>query len=182
VSRCPLCDERRGKRACPAKRAQICSACCGSKRLVEIACPEDCAYLTGVHAAAWEGRETEHRRDVRRVAPQLQALDDTQTQLFFLGLVETSSIRARHRGLDDDFLLRHRHALRCEPLSHRRVEVDARQYGRRGGDREKGRDRERQDPARPPRDRREGQGRRAEDARDPRERRRRGIDGFGILG
>lgn len=42
---CPLCNQRKGKRACPAKRAAICSACCGEKRIVEIACPADCVYL-----------------------------------------------------------------------------------------------------------------------------------------
>lgn len=42
---CPLCRRRRGRRACPALGEQICSACCGTKRLTQIACPADCAYL-----------------------------------------------------------------------------------------------------------------------------------------
>ena len=45
---CPLCRERKGKRHCPAKDERICSVCCGGKRLVEIDCPRDCAYLLGM--------------------------------------------------------------------------------------------------------------------------------------
>jgi len=45
MSLCPICRSRKGKRACPAKGATICSVCCGEKRIVEIACPDDCVYL-----------------------------------------------------------------------------------------------------------------------------------------
>ena len=53
--RCPLCKARKPKRFCPAKGADICSVCCGTKREVEIDCPSDCIYL-------WSGREYESRR------------------------------------------------------------------------------------------------------------------------
>lgn len=53
---CPLCTSRKGKRACPAKGASICSICCGEKRVVEIACPSDCVYLSA-------GVENEVRRE-----------------------------------------------------------------------------------------------------------------------
>ena len=42
---CPLCGERKAKRACPALNRHICAVCCGTKRLVEINCPADCVYL-----------------------------------------------------------------------------------------------------------------------------------------
>jgi len=42
---CPLCSERAGKRYCPAKDAQICAVCCGTKREIEIDCPSSCTYL-----------------------------------------------------------------------------------------------------------------------------------------
>src|SRR4029079_6022625 len=42
---CPLCGVRRARRGCPALGKQICAVCCGTKRLVEIQCPSDCAYL-----------------------------------------------------------------------------------------------------------------------------------------
>ncbi len=43
--KCVVCGERKGKRACPAKRALICAQCCGEKRVLEIECPESCEYL-----------------------------------------------------------------------------------------------------------------------------------------
>lgn len=101
---CPLCEKRKAKRACPAKQFAICPQCCGSKRLVEIACPDGCVYLHGGQAGAWEGRETERKRDSRRVAPHLSQLEEGQLQLFLLLLVGLVKIRARRHGLDDRLL------------------------------------------------------------------------------
>ena len=42
--KCELCDKRKPKRYCPAKRTSICPVCCGEKRGVEINCPLDCQY------------------------------------------------------------------------------------------------------------------------------------------
>lgn len=42
--KCILCEQRKAKRYCPAKRGQICAVCCGEKRGVEINCPLDCPY------------------------------------------------------------------------------------------------------------------------------------------
>jgi hypothetical protein len=42
---CVYCQERKGKRYCPAFDGYICSACCGAHRLVRIQCPHDCPYL-----------------------------------------------------------------------------------------------------------------------------------------
>jgi hypothetical protein len=104
VSACPLCRERKGKRACPAKGASICSPCCGGKRLVEIDCPSGCRYLTGAHAPAWEGRETERLRDARRVAPHVEALSEDQQRLFLMGLVGIAEIARSRRELTDALL------------------------------------------------------------------------------
>ena len=43
--KCPLCDSRKAKRSCPARDGSICAQCCGEKRVLEIDCPETCAYL-----------------------------------------------------------------------------------------------------------------------------------------
>jgi hypothetical protein len=43
--KCVLCEQRKAKRFCPAKNAQICGLCCGTKRVLEIDCPESCEYL-----------------------------------------------------------------------------------------------------------------------------------------
>ena len=43
--KCPICNSRKGKRACPALGKDICTQCCGEKRVTEIPCPSDCSYL-----------------------------------------------------------------------------------------------------------------------------------------
>lgn len=104
MAECPLCRQRRGRRACPAKGASICPHCCGTKRRVEIACPEECVYLSGGHAPAWEGRETEKRRDARLVAPHIQGLSPTQGELLLLALAGIAATWSRRRDLDDRLL------------------------------------------------------------------------------
>jgi len=101
---CPLCRQRRGKRACPAKGEAICSQCCGTKRRVVVDCPPDCVYLDGAHAGAWEGRSAERDRDARRIGPFLEGLTEAQGQLVLLSLVGVTAIRARRRELDDRLL------------------------------------------------------------------------------
>ena len=109
---CPLCRQRRGKRACPAKDEAICSQCCGSKRRVEIDCPPDCVYLDGAHAGAWEGHAVERDRDARRLGPFLEGLTEGQGRLVLLSLVGVTAIRARRREIDDRLLLEAVRALR----------------------------------------------------------------------
>ena len=62
---CWYCRRVKGKRSCPAHGGNgICSRCCGTKRRVEIACPEDCPYLHGEHDPRWEApaRQAEENR------------------------------------------------------------------------------------------------------------------------
>ena len=101
---CPICHARKPRRACPALHQTICPICCGTKRLTEIQCPDDCVYLTSAreHPAAVVKRQQEH--DVALLLPTLQGLTERQHQLFFL----FQSLIARHtpegfsRLLDDD--------------------------------------------------------------------------------
>ena len=101
---CPLCHTRKPRRACPALHQTICPVCCGTKRLTEIQCPDDCVYLTSAreHPAAVVKRQQQH--DVAILLPTLQGLSERQHQLFFL----FQSLIARHtpegfsRLLDDD--------------------------------------------------------------------------------
>jgi hypothetical protein len=102
---CPLCRQRKGKRACPARGASICSQCCGTKRLVEIDCPSDCVYLTGAHAPGWEGRAAERQRDQRRLGPHVAELTEGQLRLVLLALTGINGIRGHHRELEDTLLL-----------------------------------------------------------------------------
>ena len=101
---CPICHTRKPRRACPALHQTICPVCCGTKRLTEIQCPEDCVYLTSAreHPAAIVKRQQEH--DVALLMPSLHGLTERQHQLFFL----FQSLIARHtpegfaRLRDDD--------------------------------------------------------------------------------
>jgi len=101
---CPICHTRKPRRTCPALHQTICPVCCGTKRLTEIQCPDDCAYLTSAreHPAAVVKRQQDH--DVAILLPTLHGLTERQHQLFFL----FQSLIARHtpegfsRLLDDD--------------------------------------------------------------------------------
>jgi len=99
--RCPLCGQRKGRRPCPARGALICSHCCGTKRRREVACPEDCLYLKGAHAPAWEGRTTERERDARRIAPHVARFEEPQLKLFFFLLLGLRRIASRYPEADD---------------------------------------------------------------------------------
>jgi hypothetical protein len=57
--KCLLCEKRKPKRYCPAKRAEICPVCCGEKRGVEINCPLDCRYFV-------EGQKQHHIKIMHR--------------------------------------------------------------------------------------------------------------------
>lgn len=101
---CPSCGRRKGRRDCPALGASICTICCGTKRLVEINCPETCIHLTTAreHPAAVVKKQQE--RDVAQLLPTISHLTERQHQLFFL----VHSVVARHkpegfsRLLDED--------------------------------------------------------------------------------
>ena len=42
---CPICNQRKVKRFCPARGDNICAVCCGTEREVTIDCPSDCPHL-----------------------------------------------------------------------------------------------------------------------------------------
>lgn len=81
---CPSCGRGKARRDCPALGRAICTVCCGTKRRVEIQCPDGCAYLatSREHPAAVVRRQQE--RDVARLLPTIRHLTERQYQLFFL--------------------------------------------------------------------------------------------------
>lgn len=81
---CPICQKRPAKRFCPARREEICTVCCATKRLVEIPCPDDCRYLESAqrHPAAVVRRQLDH--DVTLLMTTIGRLSEQQLQLFFL--------------------------------------------------------------------------------------------------
>ena len=81
---CPLCQQRKAKRNCPALGHSICTVCCGTKRLTVIDCPADCPHLSASreHPAAVVRRQQE--ADVAALLPSMAGLTERQHQLFFL--------------------------------------------------------------------------------------------------
>jgi hypothetical protein len=79
---CPLCAARKAKRACPGVGQDICPVCCGTKRLVEIACPADCPYLASARAHPAAVVQRQQDRDLAFLLPRLRELSEPQYRLF----------------------------------------------------------------------------------------------------
>jgi hypothetical protein len=81
---CPLCDQRKARRGCPALGKQICAVCCGTKRLTEIRCPDTCPYLAAAreHPPAATVRQNLH--DLTSFVRFVRDLNERQSRLFFL--------------------------------------------------------------------------------------------------
>ncbi len=101
---CSLCGQRKARRACPALGRQICAVCCGTKRLTEIKCPSDCAYLVSSHEHPPAVAIRQHQRDIGLFAQFLRNFDRRQSQLF----LATTTFIARYEPpelqplIDDD--------------------------------------------------------------------------------
>jgi hypothetical protein len=93
---CPLCHQRRGRRACPALNEQICAVCCGTKRLVEIRCPPDCPYLVTAREHPPAAVVRRQRHDLGLLVEFMRDLNDRQSQLFFL----IATLIARYKSPD----------------------------------------------------------------------------------
>jgi triphosphoribosyl-dephospho-CoA synthetase len=101
---CPLCGTRRARRGCPALGQQICAVCCGTKRLVQIRCPSDCAWLASAREHPPAASVRQQQRDVGMVVQFMRDFSERQSQLFvlittFLVRYETPDLPAL---LDDD--------------------------------------------------------------------------------
>jgi len=79
VSKCLYCHERKGKRPCPALGGAICSQCCGTYRVVSIACHSDCVYL-----------DTNVEYQQKRVGDQFEQ----ERRTFYKDLLEQSGDKA----------------------------------------------------------------------------------------
>lgn len=91
---CPVCTLRKAKRACPALGKSICAVCCGTKRLVEIACPADCGYLASSRTHPPAVVQRQHATDRGMVLPLMQGLTERQAGVFLL----LGASAARHQG------------------------------------------------------------------------------------
>jgi hypothetical protein len=81
---CPLCGARRARRGCPALGKQICAVCCGTKRLTQIQCPSDCAYLATAREHPPAAAVRQQQRDLGLMVQFMRDLNQRQSQLFFL--------------------------------------------------------------------------------------------------
>src|ERR1051326_8505463 len=101
---CPLCRARAAKRFCPALRQEICPVCCGQKRFVEIACPDDCTYLASsrTHPAAAVKRQQED--DLRVMVPAMDGLTGFEREmlLFLVSAIGHHKPDALHPIIDAD--------------------------------------------------------------------------------
>ncbi len=89
---CPLCAARSGRRRCPALNQSICPVCCGTKRLVEIRCPDDCVYLASARRHPAASVQRQHELDVALLLPAMAGFTDRQSRFFFL----FQSLAVRH--------------------------------------------------------------------------------------
>ena len=91
---CPVCNQRKGKRACPALGQHICAVCCGTKRLVEIRCPPTCGYLATARTHPPAVVQRQHDIDRAMLLPLLQGLSERQARLFLM----LAAVIARHQN------------------------------------------------------------------------------------
>jgi hypothetical protein len=81
---CPLCGNRRARRACPALGKQICAICCGTKRLVEIDCPADCVWLASAREHPPAALIRQQQRDIATLVEVARDFSERQSQFFFM--------------------------------------------------------------------------------------------------
>jgi hypothetical protein len=63
---------------------QICAVCCGTKRLVQIRCPSDCAWLASAREHPPAAVVRQQQRDLGLLAQSMRDFSERQSQLFFL--------------------------------------------------------------------------------------------------
>jgi hypothetical protein len=101
---CPVCNQRKAKRACPALGQQICAVCCGTKRIVEISCPSDCGYLTTARTHPPAVLQRQQELDRSMLLPLLQGLSERQARVFLMlaALTSRHQPEALHKVVDED--------------------------------------------------------------------------------
>jgi hypothetical protein len=80
---CPLCQQRTARRSCPALGREICPTCCGTKRVVEIACPPDCRYLAAAEAHPPASVRRQQERDLGLLVAMGDGLSQAQSNLYW---------------------------------------------------------------------------------------------------
>ena len=106
MSICLYCHERKGKRPCPALNGLICSQCCGTHRMVSIACYTDCLYLDANVDYQQKRVGDQFDQGRRALYRELQEKwGDTAAEVFyFLEAVTFRHFHARRDGQDGEVI------------------------------------------------------------------------------
>src|SRR4029453_843087 len=80
---CPVCNQRKARRECPALGQTICTVCCATKRMVESNCPPDSPHLAGAGEHPAGAGKRQQDRAVALLLPTIRDLTERQYQLFF---------------------------------------------------------------------------------------------------
>ena len=106
MSKCVYCHERKGKRPCPALGGTICSQCCGTYRVVSIACHSDCVYLD-TNVEYQQKRVGDHFEQERRTFYKdlLEQSGDKAAEMFyFLEAVTFKHFHAKSDAQDGEVI------------------------------------------------------------------------------
>ncbi len=106
MSKCIYCHERKGKRPCPALRGAICSQCCGTHRVVRIACHSDCVYLDANVDYQQKRVGDQFEQERRAFYKELleQSGDKAAEIFYFLEAVTFKHFQARSDAQDGDVI------------------------------------------------------------------------------
>jgi hypothetical protein len=85
---------------------QICPVCCGTKRLVEIACPSDCVWLASAREHPPAVAVRRQQRDVGLLVDSMRDLNRRQSQLYFLvnSFINEYQPEQLHAAVDADVI------------------------------------------------------------------------------
>lgn len=99
---CPVCNQRKGKRFCPAKGAKICTTCCATEREVTIDCPFDCPHLQEGRAREYKSRLGQDDFPYKEVRIGETFLRDHEELLLFCGKTVLAASLETPKATDRD--------------------------------------------------------------------------------
>ena len=106
MSKCIYCHARKGKRPCPALQGAICSQCCGTHRVVSIACHTDCVYLDANVEYQQKRVGDQFEQERRAFYKELleQSGDKAAEMFYFLEAVTFKHFQARNDAQDGEVI------------------------------------------------------------------------------
>ncbi|HBR09847.1 TPA: hypothetical protein DD712_01150 [Candidatus Acetothermia bacterium] len=102
TSQCLWCNERKGRRRCPALAGPICSLCCGENRLLRIDCLSSCSFLAHHEEFQRERQCRRYQEEWGRVNPSPDKDDKIHWACFHISYLLYQSGKEIERLTDDD--------------------------------------------------------------------------------